>query len=422
MYQAGVRCSDCHEPHSGGLRAQGNALCVRCHEPARFDVPAHSHHAAGKAPLCIDCHMPPSTFMQIDERRDHSIRVPRPDHSVLFGTPNACNGCHTEQSAAWAQDQLERWFPDSSAPPHFVQALGSDRLGALDAPHSLREVAKDHAVAAIARATALERLSRYPASASVTTLRAALADPETLVVYGAVLGAAQLPLQQRAELLWPALDHSARAVRIAAAKSLASVPATALPPRARPALERAFGEVLESFAVNASRAETHVEQSAFELARGRLSEAEHALRAALRLQPCLTEAQLNLAELARQRGDEAGAERAIRAALECDARSASAHHALGLWHVRARQPRDAISSLRLAVELAPGNTRFGYVLAVALHGGGDRDEAIHVLESMLAARPNDASTLQTLAAYLRESGRSERAAEALLQLGTLLRE
>src|SRR6185436_5135828 len=31
MYRAGVTCSDCHEPHSLKLRADGNALCSRCH-------------------------------------------------------------------------------------------------------------------------------------------------------------------------------------------------------------------------------------------------------------------------------------------------------------------------------------------------------------------------------------------------------
>src|SRR5690606_32795690 len=31
MYQAGVACTDCHDPHSGRPRAPGNALCVMCH-------------------------------------------------------------------------------------------------------------------------------------------------------------------------------------------------------------------------------------------------------------------------------------------------------------------------------------------------------------------------------------------------------
>ena len=422
MYRSGVRCSDCHNPHSGKLYASGNALCVRCHEPARFDVEGHSHHAAGKAPLCIDCHMPPATFMQIDERRDHSIRIPRPDHSLLFGTPNACNGCHTKKSATWARDAVASWFPASHERAHFVEALGRERQGALDAARALRELVEDVSVPAIARATALERLGTHASEKTLQTLRVALASPDGLVVYGAVLGAAQLPPPQRLTLLTPLLEHPLRAVRIAVGKALARAPAQQLPSSARAALERAFAEVEQSFELAASRPETHVERSAFELDRGRLSEAEASLQTALRLQPCLAEAQLNQADLLRQRGDEAGAERAIRATLACNPQNAAAHHALGLWLVRAHQSQAALVSLKKAVELVPTDPRFSYVLAVAIAGSGDRDQAIRILQATLKNRPNDANALGALASYLREAGQAERAAEVRRRLDTLLRE
>ena len=436
MYAAGVKCSDCHNAHSGKLFAQGNALCVRCHEPSRFDVPAHSHHVrpppqsgpsahttvGAAAPLCVDCHMPPATFMQIDERRDHSIRIPRPDHSVEFGTPNACNFCHTKESATWARDSVAKWFPKSHERPHFVAALGKDRQGALDAPRALRTLVGDAAVPAVARATALQRLGHYPAEKTLQTLKSALASPEPLVVYGAVLGAADLAPAQRLPLLSSVLEHRIRAVRIAAGKALAGVRVAELPPSARAPLERVFAEVKQSFDVSASRAETHVEQSAFELARGKLSDAEASLQTALRLQPCLVEAYLNLADLERQRGDEPAAERAIRAALACDAKSAAAHHALGLWQVRARQSNAAITSLKKAVDLAPTDPRFSYVLAVAIAGSGDRDAAIRVLETTLRNHPNDASALRALAGYLSAVGQGDRAAETRRRLDTLSRE
>ncbi|HEY6078631.1 MAG TPA: ammonia-forming cytochrome c nitrite reductase subunit c552, partial [Polyangiaceae bacterium] len=423
MHQAGVKCSDCHNPHSGKPYATGNDLCVRCHEPARFDVAAHSHHAGAAAPLCVDCHMPPSTFMQIDERRDHSIRIPRPDLSVELGTPNACNTCHTKQPATWARDALASWFPDSKRrTQHFAEALTKERTGALDAPRALRSLAENVAAPAIARATALDSLGHYPSEKTRQTLRKALASSEPLVAYGAALGAAQLPPEQRAALLLPALERASRAGRIAAGKALASMPLAELSASARAALERAFSEVQQSFDVGASRAETHIERSAFELARGKLAQADASLQTALRLQPCLAEAHLNLADLERQRGDEAGAERALRAALACSPQNAAAHHALGLWQVRARQTKAALASLKKAVELAPADPRFSYVLAVALAGGGDRDGAIRLLEASLKARPNDASTLQALAGYLREAGQLERAAEARQRLDSLWRE
>jgi len=417
MYRAGVRCSDCHEAHSGKLHAQGNTLCVRCHEPKRFDVEAHSHHAGANAPRCIDCHMPPATFMQIDERRDHSIRIPRPDQSVALGTPNACTICHAKQSSTWARDSLAKWAPATvtSPRPHFGSALTKERKGALDAAAELRKLVTDTTTPAIARATALERLGGYPDEATLQALRAGLASSEPLVVYGAVLGASQLALQTRASLLLPVLDHRRRAVRVAAAKGLAGVPIAQLPAATRTALERAFTEVEQSFDVSASRPETHVERSAFELARGKFSEAEAALETALRLRPCLAEAYLNLADLRRQRGDEAAAERAIREALACSPQSAAAHHALGLWLVRAHRAREARASLERAVELQPSDGRFSYVLAVALASGGDRDGAIRVLETSLKRRPNDVNARQALAGYRREAEKSPRGSERVLR-------
>jgi len=422
MYRSGVRCSDCHSPHSGKLYARDNALCVRCHAPARFDVETHSHHSGAEAPRCIDCHMPPMTFMQIDERRDHSIRIPRPDHSVAFGTPNACNVCHKKETAVWARDALAKWYPASQARPHFVTALGHERQGALDAPRLLRDLVEDANVPAIARASALERLGTYASDKTLRSLRAALESAEPLVAFGATLGAAQLPPQQRVRLLAPALEHRLRSVRVAAGKALAGAPIKDLPAGTQKALERAFIEVEESFTVSASRPETHVEWSAFELARGQLARAEASLQTALKLQPCMPEAYLNLADLERQRGDETAAERAIRAAIACNPQNAAAHHALGLWLVRAHRAKAAIASLKKAVELSPSDPRFSYVLAVALASNGERDEAIRILESTLKARPSHVPALQALIGYLREAGQAARASELQLRLETLMRD
>ena len=103
MYHQGVVGGDCHEPHSLSLLAEGNAVCARCHVAARYDTPEHHHHqpeSSGAA--CVDCHMPQRFYMVVDERADHSLRVPRPDLSVKIGTPNACNGCQLRVPAHWS--------------------------------------------------------------------------------------------------------------------------------------------------------------------------------------------------------------------------------------------------------------------------------------------------------------------------------
>jgi predicted CXXCH cytochrome family protein len=85
MFAKGVKCTNCHDAHSGEVYAQGNALCTRCHAASSYDGPAHHFHqvlVAGKpnpGALCVSCHMPGKDYMVLDFRRDHSLRIPRPD-------------------------------------------------------------------------------------------------------------------------------------------------------------------------------------------------------------------------------------------------------------------------------------------------------------------------------------------------------
>lgn len=104
--------SDCQEPHSLALRAPGDSVCAQCHLPSRFASEAH-HQPGSAGASCLDCRMPESTYMVVDPRRDHSLRVPRPDRSVALGIPNACNDCHRDRTAEWAAALYRAWYPDA---------------------------------------------------------------------------------------------------------------------------------------------------------------------------------------------------------------------------------------------------------------------------------------------------------------------
>jgi hypothetical protein len=83
MYRKGVRCTDCHHPHTMKVYAKDNSLCIRCHQPDRYDTPAHHFHKPDdEGASCIKCHMPTRTYMGVDVRLDHSLRIPRPDLSA----------------------------------------------------------------------------------------------------------------------------------------------------------------------------------------------------------------------------------------------------------------------------------------------------------------------------------------------------
>ena len=113
MFHQGFKCLDCHDPHTVKLHTYTNQLCTRCDvpnekNPTGFDTPTHHFHQSGtKGAQCMECHMPEKTYMGIDARRDHSIRIPRPDLLVKHGSPNASNRCPKDKDPQWATDAVE---------------------------------------------------------------------------------------------------------------------------------------------------------------------------------------------------------------------------------------------------------------------------------------------------------------------------
>lgn len=407
MAARGVTCADCHEPHSGKLRGEGNAVCASCHDASGFDAPAHHHHASGSpGASCVACHLPPRTYMQVDPRHDHSLRIPRPDRSVALGTPNACTTCHADHDAAWAVDALSSWFPTRSPGfQDFAETFAAAETGAPAALDALAALATRADEPAVVRASALLRLNASRPAA----LPSALVDDSALVRFAAVRAASELEATTRAPLLSPRLGDASRLVRIEVARALAGLVDDA----------RATSELLDELQRNADRPDAQVTLGRFRLARHDAAGAEAAFRAALALEPGFVAASVNLADVLRARGDEAQAEQVLRAALERTPDAAALHHALGLALVRQRRSADALVELLRAASLAPADARFAYVAAVALHDGGRVDEALRAVDAALARRPWDRGLLFAAASWRLEADqRAEARAfiERLLEL------
>jgi Tfp pilus assembly protein PilF len=404
MYASGVTCSDCHNPHSGKLRAEGNAVCATCHLPGKYDTAAHHYHKPGSAgATCAGCHMPTVTYMVIDPRHDHSLRIPRPELSVKFGTPNACNDCHTNRDARWARKQVNQWYGhDPQGYQRFAAALSAANSGLLDAREQLRAIASDSTQPAIARATALAELNAPTSSALSEGLR----DPNPLVRLGILQSLVNAPLNARLSLAAPLLSDPVRAVRIEAASVLAPVPAAQFSAEQRAAFERTASEYVESQRYNADRAEARVNVGTFYGNQGDLSGAEDEIKAAIRLEPFFIPAYANLADLYRAGGRDSDGERLLREGLKTAPKSAILHHALGLALVRMKRTDEALGELERATALEPRNARFAYVHAVALQSTGKAQAAVGRLERALVAHPNDRNILEALASFHEARGES----------------
>ncbi len=422
MYHEGVTCSDCHDPHTAKLPPVSlNAVCGKCHSLQKFGSEEHHHHKVESAgALCVNCHMPTKTYMVVDVRRDHSFRVPRPDFSVAYGTPNACNQCHKDKSNSWAADAIVKWYgPDRRQEPEFVGGIDAGRRGLPNAEKALTALITDTAKPGIARATALSLLPAYLTPAAMPAVQTALADSDALVRREAVRSLEPLSPQERIRFAAPLLADPVRSVRIEAARLLAGTPPDQLQDAQKKAFDQAIAELIASEMVSAERPENHMNLALLYAQMGRPSEAESELQTALRLDPRFVPAMVNLADLYRsqQRDDEG--QRWLEKAIGVAPDAAEPVYALGLLKIRQKDYQDALSLLAKAASLQPNNTQYTYVYAVALNSSGHPDGAIAVLQQAHQRRPANRQVLEGLIDFERDKGNLPAAityAQQLVQL------
>lgn len=422
MFAAGVTCSDCHEPHAAKLRAPGDGVCLQCHASDKYEVASHNRHqGVTPAATCASCHMPVSTYMVVDRRHDHSLRIPRPDLSVKLGTPNACNNCHADKSAQWAADAIERWHgTDRKGFQNYAEAFQASWTDRTDAATLLAMVAASPTAPAIARASALSELHSRVSPANIELGRKGLADPDPMVRIAALDMLHGLPGDRIWPLVAPLLSDPSRGVRIRAVSVLAAVPPANQGVSDRAAFYRAAAELVAAQRFNADRPEARATLGNFYARRGLTADAESEYKGALRLSPQYAPAAINLADLYRQLGRDGDGESILRTAITSSRQDAGLHHALGLTLTRQKRPNDALDEFRAASELEPDRSRYAYVYAVALHSSGRIGESIDVLKENLARHPDERDTLSVLVMFNRDSGNINAALEYAERLSRLV--
>lgn len=320
MYAAGVTCTNCHDPHSLKLKANDNALCTQCHspqgnadfsslKPALYDDPAHHHHETGsEGARCVACHMPATTYMRVDPRRDHSFRVPRPDLSVAFGVPNACIGCHEGRTSEWAAETVRQWFAEGrSGTPSLAHFLNPDMELDDTAVERLAAYADTVENPGISRASVLDRLLQAASPGVASRVTSLLGDEDPLVRSAAIeLQAAAEPVDLLTRLL-PLLSDPVKSVRIDAARNMIAVFSRPIPDDKRQALTAAFRDYQSSLAAKADFPETQMAIGGLALALRNLPAADHAFRTAAELDPQLHEAWRMRARIAWATGNPQGA-------------------------------------------------------------------------------------------------------------------
>jgi predicted CXXCH cytochrome family protein len=421
MHQAGVVCSNCHDPHSLKLKAQGNELCAKCHSSSFFNQPSHHHHKIGSmGSQCVSCHMPKKKYMVVDPRRDHSFRVPRPDLTISIGSPNACNHCHEDKSPKWAADTIVEWIgKEIKDKNHFGKAIHAGRLGLTKASRGLVKLAADDKQPDIARASAVQLLARYPSKTAAKEIIERLRDPHPLVRMAAIEALETIDPRQRFQLVEPLLSDPVRAVRIEAGRVLSAVPLNALSEKQKYLLDKAIDEYEEAQMVNADHPSAHLNLGILYINQRKWDKAEAEYKTSLNLAPNFVQGYINLADLYRYQGKDEEGEKILRAGLVKIQDNPEILHSLGLLFVRKKRMPEAIQALEKAATLRQENPRFSYVFAVALNAVGQSEKALTVLKKAQDDHPFNRDILFTLVTMNRDAGRLDSALEFVRRLTEL---
>lgn len=413
MYQAGVTCSDCHDPHIAGLKLPGDRVCNRCHQPEKFRTIEHHHHPASANTTCLDCHMPVKTYMGVDQRHDHSFRIPRPDISQTLETPGVCHRCHADKPPKWATEQVTRWYGDKkSGLQQYAPILDAQRKQINHNNQQIKKLLQDSNQPVIARATALSLLSGGIDTAMLQLIEQQLHSDNAMLRVAALMALGSwsesngMAFDKIAQLAFPFLDDPIRLVRLEAARILAPLDETQLQTAQQKSLQSARQEYIDSLLFNAERPESQVNLGNYYLQMNDFEKAEKAYRLALSLQPKFVPAWVNLGNFYSELNRDKDALQALEQGLKQtpEPENADLYYALGLTQVRLKKITEASKSLAKAAQLSPDNAYYSYVYGIALNSYKGPEEALVFLQKAHQLNPHNRDILSLLVSINRDTG------------------
>ncbi len=410
MYSMGVTCSNCHDPHSMQLKASGNNVCFSCHAPQKFDVVDHTHHAANSpGSACVNCHMPVTTYMVIDDRRDHSIRIPRPDLSLTMGTPNACNKCHVGKSVDWAAKNFLHWYGDKLPRTRtYGELLYATAKNTPASEPALHDLLNPAAYPAIAQATALNEYSQFNSPRIADQVRTYTQSADPMLRLNALHSTATLAPEVIMPLVVPMLNDPVLSVRAEAMNTLSPLYGQ-LDLNAKQRFDEALAEYLEIQRNMCDRPEGYLNQGIILTAVGRLPEAEQVYLLGLSRFPKFVALYANTADLYRAKGEDPRGKEFIEKGLLIEPNNATLHYSMALWWVRNGNKPSGMIELRRAMTLDPKEPTYTYAYASFLQSTGQPTPAIQSLETYLTKYGNDPLILNGLVSMEQDMHRQDQA-------------
>jgi len=407
-------CLHCHTS-SGRYRFEENAneACLPCHQDKAANPSAHTRHANdSEGSQCVACHMPTTEFARM-ERSDHSMRPPTPAATLEFGSPNACNFCHRDEDAAWADRWVREWHGRDSQAPALLKARLIDEARRGDWSHlpAMLDLVRDEGANKVFRASLLRLLIACDDERKWPAIMEALSDRSPLVRAAAAQSLSDYLTPAAVPLLLQATGDEYRLVRVNAASALAGFPAEMVADEAREGLETATAEFIASNEVRPDRWGSHFALGNYYMRRGELRRAVEAYERAHSLEHRVVAPLINLAIAYGLMGEATGAEGALLRALDVEPDNPTTNMNLGLLLGEQGRSREAEAAFRKVMETAPDPIA-AHNLCVLL--SSDRlEEALDWCRRAVELEPAEPGFAYSLGYYLGKSGDVEGAIQVL---------
>ncbi|WP_050909291.1 multiheme c-type cytochrome [Vibrio campbellii] len=368
MAEKGVTCTNCHDPHTAELKIPEETVCAQCHIASDYMPENHTFHEANtEASQCTTCHMPETTYMQVDPRRDHSWHVPRPDLSQHINTPNVCTSCHEDETNQWADQKIGEWFPNSKYrnQQHFAVAFYADSIGHRGAPDALAYSAQDSSLSDIIRASALERMGGNTGQNTLVSLARAVKHESDMIRLGAVAGSSGYEFSDRWQILEPLLTDPVLSVRAEAASVLVRH-YPEMNPLQRDKIKQPLEDYMAIQRFNADRGFGRTNLANVYRDLGEMEKAISSYQKAIEIEPYFENSYANLADLYRAQGNDKKALETLMAGIEAQPKSSALPYSAGLAWLRVGDGAKANQYLKRAAETAEHNPQYWYVYGLAL--------------------------------------------------------
>ncbi len=416
-----LHCVTCHTS-SGRDRNKDNPnnSCLQCHADKAENMEAHTGHAPEAGLTCLSCHMPKRQFVGRFMRSDHSFRPPMPETTIKFGSPNACNQCHTDKTAEWAnkivkarangnyQEETLKW----------AELIKEAREQDWTNVNEMYKYIINPETNVVVANSLIRLLAGCPLESKNEVLVQALNNKSELVRASAAYGLTGVATDKVKEALLKACSDEIRLVRIQAVSAVLMFPENSFSPEQLAVVKSAEKEYVTSMTSRTDNWSNYYNLGIYYQNQGETQQALQSYETSANLYPEAIMPLINSSVLYSYIGNAAKAKENLEKAVSVDPGNEAANLNLGLLLAEQGDLSGAEKALKTALKTNPKQAVAAYNLSV-ITAQHDLEGALEYAEVAAKSRPEDPKYVYTLAYYQLQN---KEKAKAVLTLKKLIKQ